>query len=426
MPDGDWIISVPKQDWDGGGRDMRSRLQTWEWRWKPPPDRRRALIDFRGVEFLEPWALAMFTAYGLSLRQQTGLDVEPLLDDAVASNRYLRSMGVAEVLRTGRSIDAWDDDRRNTGLHVIRSHEDVTRFVRSATQLGRGPDDETMDALKYGMTELGRNVVQHADSPVGGVAIAQFFPDRNSLQIVICDSGRGVREALRHNYPEIAGDLEALKLAVLPHVSGAQATGPYSASDNAGLGLFFCKEIAWRAGGTFWLASQRALLGVIREDDAARHRVYRRIESWPGTVVAMDFPADGVVDFGGLLMVCQNLAAQARMSPGQAALDALAQPPDEIGPVHSVRVAEFLEDVGRAAAVRDGEIRPRVLAGESLVLDFGGARFVTQSFAHALLYDVFKIPGSLGKLMFVNCSGSTVQAIRTVAAYAATYRMKSL
>ncbi|HQU45805.1 MAG TPA: hypothetical protein PK867_23525, partial [Pirellulales bacterium] len=62
-------------------------------------------------------------------------------------------------------------------------------------------------------------------------------------------------------YPEIQNETEAVKLAVLPHVSGAFGEG-FAGSNNAGLGLFFTKEICWRSGGSFWIVSNDALLGI--------------------------------------------------------------------------------------------------------------------------------------------------------------------
>jgi anti-sigma regulatory factor (Ser/Thr protein kinase) len=363
------------------------------------------------------------------MKRRHQVQVVSRLDPGVDSYRYVSLMGLEEVLQSGRSNSRWDADRRNTGLHVIRTHDDVTRFVSSAVQLGAGPNDETMDALKYAMSELGRNVVQHAQSPIGGIAIAQYFPDRGHIQIVLCDIGQGVRCSLQPNYPEIAGDLEALKLALLPHVSGAVQTGPYGSSENAGLGLFFSKEIAWRADGSFWLASERALIGVTGQDFDARRRVYRRIEHWPGTLVVMDIPVTGVMDFAGLLAICQEVAREARAQPGTAGLDILEEAPDLAGIPEPempfvARVGPILENVEEAARVRDQELRTRLERGEHLYVDFSPARFVTQSFAHALLHDLFRIPGSLSKLSFFNCSKATIQALRTVAAYAATYRMK--
>ena len=239
---------------------MRSRLITWEWLTKLPAGVDSVVLDFRENEFIEPWSLAQYVAHALWLKRETGLPVYAELESTNPANVYVESMGIKHVLGTGTSNPEWDDSRQNTGLHVIKTHQDVTRFVESTAQLGAGPDDETIDALKYSMAELGRNVVQHSNSKVGGVAIAQYFPDRQAIQISVCDRGDGVLATLHSGYPEIKNEFEALKLAVLPHVSGAFAGGMYSASENAGLGLFFVKEICWRSNGSFWLVSRQALL----------------------------------------------------------------------------------------------------------------------------------------------------------------------
>jgi len=400
---------------------MRSRLQTWDWRVHLPAWATTLEIDFSQNNFIEPWALAQFTAYGLNVKKRLGIPVSATLANRNPANVYVGQMGLNHVLATGTSTPDWDNSSQNTGLHVIRNHQDVKRFVDSAAQLGAGPNDDTMDALKYGMAELGRNVVQHSASTIGGVAIAQHFPDRNALQISVCDAGQGVLSSLLRTYPELKTDLEALKLAVLPHVSGAFQQGVYSGSENAGLGLFFGKEICWRAGGSFWLASQNSLLGVTESDDAGQNRVYRRINQLNGTSVTMDLPASGVDDFGSLLQVCRNLAADARASSGNAGLDFLDTLPD-LDDLAIVSVGTFSEDVEQAALVRSQQILPALQAGEMIVMDFNGIRFATQSFVHALLNDALRVPGSLCRLSFLNCSASTVEAVRAVAAYAASYR----
>lgn len=415
-------IQVPHTNLDDGGADMRSRLMTWEWKTKFKPDTNEVVLDFTQNRFIEPWALVQFVAYALGVRKEHQLRVRAETDPANPANLYILSMGIGQVLDTGESTPAWDESTQNTGLHVLRSHDDVRRFVESAGRLGRGLAPETMDALKYGMAELGRNVIQHAASPVGGVAMAQFFPDAKTVQISIGDRGCGLRESLQGNYPELRSDLEAAKLAVLPHSSGApNELGPYSSPENAGLGLFFCKEIAWRARGAFWLASRTALLGVRGDDQAAQHRVYRRINAWDGTSVTMHFPAEGVIDFADLLQMCQNLARMARTSSGEAGLDFL----DDLAKDFEgdrIAVAEFVEDVEQAALVRRSKILPGIKDGRWVVLDFGNVRFATQSFVHALLFEPLRIPGSLLRLSFLNCTRATEEAIRTVAAYAASYR----
>jgi len=400
---------------------MRSRLQTWEWKWPLPKACDGLVLDLTEVDFLEPWALSLFTAYALRVKHEAKLPVSLIVAAANPSNKYFVDMGLLEVMETGTSTSKWDADAHNTGLHVIRSHDDVTRFYHSATRLGSGPGADTLDAVMYAMAELGRNVVQHAFSAIGGVAIAQHFPDSHRVQVAICDAGQGVLESLQTNYPELGNDLEALKFSLLPHVSGAVQSGMYHESVNAGLGLFFCKEICWRAGGSFWIASRRALIGIKEEDLPGRNRVYRNINLWPGTLVALDFPDDGVPNFDGFLEICRNLAAKARQASGQSGLDFLATVP-EIDGVYVIQVKDFLEDVQQAAQIREAQLVPRVAAGEPVVLDFSGTRFVTQSFVHALLNSLLKKPGSLARVSFVNCTNSTKEAIQAVAAYAASYR----
>ena len=321
-------IQIPHLNLAGGGADMRTRLLTWNWRTRLPPKTTDLELDFSENKFIEPWALAQFTAYGLLIRETHQIPVRANLSPRNPANVYVEQMGLNHVLSSGNSTPHWDHSQQNTGLHVIRTHQDVLRFVDSAVQLGAGPNDETMDALRYGMAELGRNVVQHSSSSIGGVAIAQYFPDRKAIQISVCDVGRGILASLSHSYPEVKTNLEAVKLAVLPHVSGAFQEGSYSASDNAGLGLFFSKEICWRAGGSFWIASHSTLMGVTGNDDAGQNRNYKKIEKWHGTSVTMDLPAQGVNDFSNLLHVCRSLAASARESSGNAGLDFLLEIPE--------------------------------------------------------------------------------------------------
>jgi hypothetical protein len=56
-----------------------------------------------------------------------------------------------------------------------------------------------------------------------------------------------------------------------------------------------------------------------------------------------------------------------------------------------------------------------------VIIDFEGVRSPTQSFVHALLSEVFKIPGSLVRLSFLHCTPSAREVIKAVAAYA-SYR----
>ncbi len=190
------------------------------------------------------------------------------------------------------------------------------------------------------------------------------------------------------------------------------------------MGLFYSREIAWRAGGSFWIASGKALLGI-RGDNASiwklkvpePDRVYRNIEGWPGTIVVLDFPTEGISDFSEILKSCGQLADEARRMSGPAGLDFVGAQAD-VGAMHTIRVHDFEENNQEAIRYREQEIRPRIEKGEGVLFDFESVRAPTQSFVHVLLSEVFKIPGSLARLSFANCTPSAREVLRAVAAYA--------
>jgi hypothetical protein len=185
MTDETFQIQVPAVDWNGKAADMRSRLMTWEWRWKLPAKYRALSIDFRRVSFMEPWALAMFAAYGMRMRE-SGVRVTAELDPANPSNIYFSDMGLKTALETGSNPIAtahWSESHQNTGLHVIKTYADLQEFLRSSSRLTLAHCEDAADALKYVMSELSRNVLQHAHSEIGGVAIAQHCPEQGRLQV---------------------------------------------------------------------------------------------------------------------------------------------------------------------------------------------------------------------------------------------------
>jgi hypothetical protein len=415
-----FTIDVPGTSWNGGGADMPTRLADWQWP-APPPDCDEVILDFSNIPFVEPWAIAMFVSHALDLKHSRGMAVRATLNTTNLTNTYIRQMGIDDVLATGLSTTEWDTSPNTTGIHIIKAYNDIVRFNTSLESMDI-LDKETKKSLRYCVLELCRNVVQHSSSATGGVAMAQLFPERAALQVTVCDSGRGVFDALRGVHPELKSHLEAVKAAVLPHFSGTAPTG-YFASDNAGLGLFFTKEIAWRAGGSFYLTSGDHLLCEQESEERYPNRRYAKTMGWRGTSVTVDIPVNHIADFDGLFVLLNELARQARTSPGEAGLDFLQEIPDLEGTT-IIRVEEFSEDVERAREIRETIILPKVANGGMVIIDFDDVGFATQSFVHALLYDVFRIDGSLARLSFAHCTRTTETAVKVVAAYAATYHQR--
>ncbi len=409
-------IVAPKQL---GDKDLINFFRTWEWLDDPGDE---VVIDLSKCEFIAPWALTLFTLYAIWLGEEKGADVRIRIDPESRVGAYAIQAGLFELLETERPVGALaTHTSRTTPLVQIKNSKDVPAFAASVTALLRIEEPELEGAVRYSIVELLRNIVQHSRSPVGGLAMAQYYPNTGIVELAVADVGIGILQALQPRYGELTDDLNALKFALLPHVSGTFGQGAYgSMQNNAGLGLFFIKEITTRTSAGFFLASGRSLVDLWGNADGSpgKKYVYSGRGGWPGTFAMLQLRRDNIEDFDSLLAVCRELAAHARAEASEIDIDFVDDTPEHPN-VLAIDVAAFEEDVDMAAAVRDDTIIPSIRNGKIVVLDFDGIRFATQSFVHALIYKVLRdVPQSRTMLCITRASNASKEAIRAVAAYA--------
>lgn len=142
--------------------------------------------------------------------------------------------------------------------------------------------------VKYALSELMDNALQHSASPVGCIVQTQLYRN-NFVEGVILDCGIGIQQHLRGNREiasEITSDEKALRKALEPYVSGThnRKKDPEKREEgyyNAGLGLSISCEIMKRSGGFLQLISGEACLTVDKQ--GIQHT---KIAGWPGTFLA--------------------------------------------------------------------------------------------------------------------------------------------
>ena len=133
--------------------------------------------------------------------------------------------------------------------------------------------------------ELAFNVVQHSESPIGGVGLVQFFdfPEGPRFTIVVADGGIGIRAALWKNAAlqgRIHYDWTAIELAARERISG---TGDAT----KGIGLFGVAEDARKGGRRLIIHSG---IGVLEISEDV-HQNSRRTNPFPGTLGFMSIPS---------------------------------------------------------------------------------------------------------------------------------------
>lgn len=117
---------------------------------------------------------------------------------------------------------------------------------------------EISKLLKYLLTEIMNNVADHARSPVGGFAMAQYYPNKNTVQFAIADRGIGFLKNVQAKVPDIVTEYEAIELAMNKGFT-ASSQRLYGHERNAGYGLYAFSKIVEHIGGKFVIVSNDSI-----------------------------------------------------------------------------------------------------------------------------------------------------------------------
>lgn len=145
---------------------------------------------------------------------------------------------------------------------------------------------DVITALEWSLNEVTDNVLNHAQSAMGGLVQVDTFRERQRLKFVVADSGRGIPAAMREAFPRLRDD-EALSEAVKPGVTSIPDSGQ-------GNGLAGSLRIATYAHGSFKITSGRARLIVHEDPRTKKYRTrrgappHRPEHRFPGTTVMME------------------------------------------------------------------------------------------------------------------------------------------
>jgi anti-sigma regulatory factor (Ser/Thr protein kinase) len=171
------------------------------------------------------------------------------------------------------------------------------------------------DAVKYTISELVRNVLEHAKSPVGALVCAQYFKKSNKVSIGVADCGLGIKTTIGAVH-QVKTDGEAIKLALIPGVTGTTAK-PGGTEANAGAGLFFVKSIAkvnrnffmlYSGSGAYkLLKSAKNKISLYADPNRDKHSYRDDFPYWQGTVVGVDISMSGGQTFEALLSLIREV-----------------------------------------------------------------------------------------------------------------------
>ena len=263
---------------------------------------------------VHPAVLAM-TACAAALVRHNGGTINGK-SEAHPALAYLIRMGLFEFLGIdpGRIIQPRDPAGRFIALTQIRTSADLPATLADLVPLLHAGRLE-QDSIRYVFSELGRNALEHSQSPVGAILCAQYYKRTNTVSIGIADAGIGIRRTITHSH-QARTATEAIALALQPGITGTTARLG-GTETNAGAGLFFVKSIAALSRNFFVLYSEDTMFKLLRGSQTGAvtlhadpredtHLFAANLPSWTGTVVGIDIRMEAGQQFTSFLAAIRH------------------------------------------------------------------------------------------------------------------------
>ncbi len=256
---------------------------------------------------VHPIVLSMIAALGLTIKPNK-IRCEKF---EAKSKHYLARMGLFKILNLSSDMSFVEHEPAGRFIPVtqIRTSGELTRFITEMIPLLH-LEPEQAQTIGTVVSELGRNVIEHAGAKNGAILCAQYYKKSNSIRIGIADTGVGIKTTINQSHLA-KNDLEAIQLALWPGITGTTKREG-GTEQNAGAGLFFIKSIASVNRDFFVIYSGKGFYKLLKNPPTKRlrlnadpfqdrHSQKNNLPSWQGTMVGVDITLDKTEKFALLL-----------------------------------------------------------------------------------------------------------------------------
>ena len=257
---------------------------------------------------IHPIVLSMVASLGLTIKS-SNIHCEKL---EATSKHYLERMGLFKLLNIESDIEIKEHEPagRFIPLTRITNSEELTKFITDIIPLLHLKPKQA-EPIKYIVSELVRNVLEHSQSEHGAIVSAQYYQKSNTIRIGIVDTGVGIKKTINMSH-DTPTHLESIRMALIPGITGT--TRKEGGTEfNAGAGLFFIKSIAKVNRSFFMIYSGNAIYKLLKSKPDSKHvRLYANpfkdrhskgedFPFWKGTAIGIDISLDATREFSILL-----------------------------------------------------------------------------------------------------------------------------
>jgi hypothetical protein len=213
------------------------------------------ILDFSDA-FLSPAFMVPFATLARAYRiDKVDFDILPPSSEKAAN--LLRNANWAHLICPEKNDPMDRLNRLHMSALQYRNAKEhfsaVDKSINLILQGVQGLDRSRLKALEWSLNEITDNVLNHAESPVGGILQMTTYPAKQAIEFYVCDAGLSIPRTLRQGRPEITDDVRALRAAVEEGVTRNSSTN----QGNGLFGTFKCCEVS---GGEFEILSGYVLL----------------------------------------------------------------------------------------------------------------------------------------------------------------------
>ncbi len=261
---------------------------------------------------IHPVVLSIVAALGLNV-EKSNIQCEKI---EATSKHYLERMGLFNFLgiKSGIKITEHESAGRFIPLTQIKNSDELTNFITEMIPLLHVRPKQA-ESIKYIVSELVRNVLEHSQSKYGAILSAQYYKKSNTIRIGIADTGIGIKKSINRSH-RAPTHLEAIKLALTPGITGT--TRKEGGTEyNAGAGLFFIKSIAKVNRDFFIIYSGNAMYKLLKSKPIHirlyadpfkdKHSKDEDLPYWQGTIVGIDISLGATEEFSTLLDLIRDI-----------------------------------------------------------------------------------------------------------------------
>ncbi|GIB53313.1 TPA: DUF4325 domain-containing protein [Vibrio cholerae] len=384
--------------------DFEELLSFFNWEY----ENRQVKIDLTNCKAPNYQALSLLVLYAWKLKDQ-GCTVSFIEnEEEFGASSMWRRMGAKGIFPVLFSDTMNFKGNSYKPLFAVRNNEDFKKVIKTAETYLEGFNVEYMSTLRYVLSELLYNTMEHGcnfgSEKIRNIripSIVQFtwYQKSNEIHFIIADCGIGIKKHIEQTYPGQESDEEAIRLAIRPQVSGTFGKhDPYKQKNNAGMGLFLSTNIIRRLKADMHILSGNGLLHISPRDITGR----TLNGLWPGTLSLVTIQIENDPGF-----VLQKIMQEFRAEADKEQRIADSREAEDIFYL-SIRnyFGSFAEDKESAIKFRDGKLFPAIEEGKNIRIDFDDVISAPHSFLSALLASPIKSLGmvSFKRIKIINAS----------------------